>query len=286
MLPLSLGSRDLEQKPIAALNIMQWISSRLRELEYNIYLIKRNNRGLIMTTNKIIKPILASLMVGLACSAMAADAPKSEYNYVGLRGGVIVPSSIQGNSDLKGTTPETTYTAGIAFGRQLTERFGAELEYTYRGKNKIESSVSAQGSQNYTDTWAVQANTFMINGIANLLEEKQMVMPYLKAGVGISNNKSDDYVNTTNNNSGLLTRTWKGKSKSVFAWQAAFGLNVATNDMIDTNFEYAYINRGKFETHSDQYSNPYTDDTPTIPSTAKTGYLKEQVVTIGFKVKF
>ena len=256
--------------------------SRYEALKYNIF-NKTNNRGLIMTMNKIITPLLASMIVGMACSAMAEDAPKTEYNYVGVRGGVIVPSSIQGDTNLKGTTPETAYTAGIAFGRQLTERFGAEIDYSYRAKNNIKNSNASLGSQSYSDTWAVRSNTFMINGIANLLEGKQALMPYFKAGIGLSNNKSDDYVNITNNNNGPLTRTWKGKSKSVFAWQAAFGLNIAINDM---SFEYAYIDRGKFETHSDQHSSPYTDGKPTIPSTAKTGYLKEQVVTIGFKVKF
>lgn len=238
-----------------------------------------------MTTNKIIKPILASLIVGLACSAGAADAAKSEYNYVGVRAGLVTPSTLQGNSDLKSVAPDTAYTAGIAFGRQLTERFGAEVEYTYRGKSYINSNSiinTANGTVNSSNDWAVSSNTFMVNAIANLLEGQHMVMPYLKAGMGLSDNKSYDYVYNSNNR----IETWSGKSKSTFAWQAAFGLNLATSNMIDTNFEYAYIDRGKFETQGDGKVSYANGEKDTIPNTAKTGHLREQVVTIGFKVKF
>ena len=247
----------------------------------------------IYTRKNIAKLISISLCLSSSVEAVAAssfgdmisslrESTATDYNYVGARVGVVVPSRTQGNSDLQGISGSTASAYGLSLGHKFMDRFAAEIEYTYRNKSNLNNTVLIHtgSSINTTNTWGVKSNTLMLNLSADLLTH-EMIRPYVKLGAGFSKNKSDDYVQNSNNE----ITTWARKNHTSIAWQAAFGLNFVTSKMIDTNFEYAFLNRGKFKTY-DNATYVNGNISTSQDSTARTGYLKEQVITVGFKVKF
>jgi len=159
--------------------------------------------------------------------------------------------------------------------------FAAEVEYTYRNSSSLNNTSLVNGTTatNSKNTWGVKSQTLMLNLAADLITH-DLIRPYVKLGIGFSKNKSEDYVQSTNAN----VTTWAGKNNTSFAWQAAFGLNFTTSKMIDTNFEYAFVNRGQFRTY-DRSTNVRSNSATETENTAKKGNLKEQVITVGFKVK-
>jgi opacity protein-like surface antigen len=189
-------------------------------------------------------------------------------------------SNTQGNSDLQSVSGNSSYTVGAFVGRKFMDRFGAELEYMYRGKSDIDSSNTGAISKT-TNSWGASANTFMFNVTADLLTG-YAVRPYVKLGAGASRNKADQYKYTTND----ITGVWASKTTTHFAWQAGFGVNIATSKAIDTNIEYAFVDRGEFKTATGETITVGGASDFASASAAKTGKLRDQVVTIGFKVKF
>ena len=242
---------------------------------------------------KITKLIAISLLLSSSVEAMADSSFKdmmsflnsstaTDYNYVGVRGGVVVPGKTEGNTDLQGTSGSTTSVYGISLGRKFMDRFAAEVEYSYRNSSSFNNTSLINGTvpTNSKNTWGVKSQTLMLNVAADLLTH-ETIRPYVKLGMGFSKNKSENYIQST----GTKSSTWAGKNNTSFAYQAAFGLNFATSKMIDTNFEYAFINRGQFKTY-DRVTNVRSNGITETDSTARKGTLKEQVITVGFKVKF
>jgi opacity protein-like surface antigen len=236
-----------------------------------------------MSINKLVKPMIATLLLPLSASAMSlGEGPKSDtdYFYVGLKTGAVIPGNTQGNSDLQSVTGNTSYTVGASAGMKFMDRFGVELEYMYRGKSDIDSSLTVN-DQVSANSWDVSANTVMLNMTADLLTG-YAVRPYVKLGAGASSNIAADYVYTSNGS----TTTWKGKTQTEFAWQAGFGVNIATSKMIDTNIEYTYVDRGQFKTGTDTTLVSSSGGVTYGTAAAKTGKMRDQVVTIGLKFKF
>jgi opacity protein-like surface antigen len=239
-----------------------------------------------MSINKFIKPVIATLLLPLGASAMSmgnGPASDTDYFYAGVKAGTVMPGNTQGNSDLQSVTGDKTYTAGVSFGRKFQDRFAVELEYMYRGKSDVDSS-SQVGSANATNSWDVSANTFMVNMTADLLTG-YAVRPYVKLGAGASSNNSSDYVFVNNG----TTTTWKGRTTTEFAWNAGFGVNINTSKMIDTNIEYAYVDRGQFETNSGATiltEGGVSGTASSAVAAARTGKLRDQVVTVGLRFKF
>lgn len=236
-----------------------------------------------MSINKLVKPIVATLLLPLSASAMSfGDGPKSDtdYFYAGLKTGAVIPGNTQGNSDLQSVTGNSTYTVGASAGMKFMDRFAVELEYMYRGKSDIDSSSKVDVATS-SNSWDVSANTFMFNMTADLLTG-YAVRPYVKLGAGASSNKAADYVYTSNSSS----ETWKGKTQTEFAWQAGFGVNIATSKMIDTNIEYTYVDRGEFKTGTDVTLVSSNGAVTSSTQAAKTGKMRDQVVTVGLKFKF
>lgn len=161
------------------------------------------------------------------------------------------------------------------------DRFSAEIEYMYRGKSDIDNSVKTS-SETVTNSWGVSANTFMLNLTADLLTG-YAVRPYVKVGAGASSNKASNYIYKD----GAGTDTYKGKTSTEFAWATGFGVNITTSKTMDTNIEYTYIDRGEFKTESGLTS---TSNSGTVASNstaaAKSGKLRDQLITVGIKFKF
>jgi len=206
-------------------------------------------------------------------------------NYVELKGGVVQPTTLQGNSGLG--VGDTTYTFGFAVGRKFKDQFGVELEYMHRNKNNTSAAVlNGTGS----NAWGVKSDTLMLNLSADLITDSK-VRPYVKIGAGISKNTPSTFTNTDYSVSPIVsTNTYSGKKENKFAWQVGFGVDVETSPMFITQLQYMYINRGKIKTSSD-YTSTVTNNGETLATvqssgTAYTGKLQDHVITLGVKIKF
>ena len=236
-----------------------------------------------MKFKKIVKPLITSCLLPLAFGATAnalgtVSSDAMEYNFVDIKGGLVQPTKMTGNSNL--TTANTTYTAGLEVGRKFMATYGLSLEYSHRGPSTAGNN-DAGGTQ--YNNWKVQSDTLMVNMTADLLKDTG-IKPYAKLGFGASRNKAGDYIATLDNSRyPVSTATWSGKTSSSFAWQAGVGLTMPTHPMFDTKVEYVFINRGQAKT-KENFTSSDTGKKMTAP--ARTGKLQDHVFTIGFRVKF
>lgn len=244
-----------------------------------------------MTYIKTLKSLIISLVItsSFFIQTYASDGTqnillsqnsKTDYNYIGVKGGVVISSPTEGNSDLQSVSANTTYNAGIFVGRKFMDRYAFEIVFDQRGKSDINSSNLA-GDINTTNSWGVSAKTVMFNISADLLTH-DLIRPYVKLGAGFSRNKTDNYTYYSNN----TTTTWKGKTIREAAWNAGFGLNFSTYQSIDSFIEYSFINRGKFKTYGGATLNVDGVNYFESSALARFGFLREQVINVGVKFKF
>lgn len=227
-----------------------------------------------MKIQNLIKPAILSL----AFSTSALAAVPADYNFAVVKAGGVFPTSLEGNSGLN--TGDTTYTAGFEAGRKLMDRYAVSFEYMYRGKNTAHAYDTSVVPQRKDTSWSASSNTFMLNAAADLVTDYK-IRPYVKAGLGISMNKSYDYRNHTTENDDQATFIYSGKTTNDFAWQLGAGLSMNTCSKFDTQLEYMFVSRGDVKTEDN-----YVNGSTTTNSPARTGQLKDHVVTVGIKFKF
>ncbi len=221
------------------------------------------------------KYMFFSLVMATSLSCNASEASLQDYYFATVKAGIFSPAaSPDGNSNLnKG---DSGFTGSILAGRKFMDRYSLDIEYQYRDENKAKN-YSATGSNNIyaNNSWEARSNMFMANFSFDLLTEKSF-RPYVRAGLGVSQNKASDYISTDENGD---TITFSGKNTNKFAYQIGAGISFCSFDNMDTQFEYMYIDRDKIET------NAYTSQSGTVYP-AKYGYLKDHVFTVGIKYKF
>lgn len=198
-------------------------------------------------------------------------------NFVVVKGGAA--QSMKLNSDFKSSEVDTGYVAGIEVGKKFMDRLSLSFEYNYRSKTNATHNVSNEE----TYTWSVKSNSYMANIAVDLLQHN-MLTPYVKLGVGLSSNKAGDYVEKVVVADETESNTYPGKTKNRFAWQLGAGVNMALNEQFSLQAQYMYVDRGKITTQGYYYTaeNPGEQ----VSKTSKTGRLKDNVVTIGLRVKF
>ena len=238
-----------------------------------------------MKIYKFVQPAILSLMLPFACAANAME-PQGEppleikdYYYVTIKGGVDQPTKLGGSSHMN--TGDATYTGGIAAGTKFFDIFGAEAEYTHAGKRKYNNtSAGVAGSPQSASSWGVTSDSLMVNLSADLFSEGKII-PYVKAGLGVSRNKTDRYVFTTSSNN----YTYAGKTATSFAWQVGAGLNLASSMLFDTQIQYMFTNHGTIKTASGYTQTPSIGNSITS-APAITGRLRDHVITVGITVRF
>jgi opacity protein-like surface antigen len=211
---------------------------------------------------------------------------RGNYNYIGVKAGAVMPDNLDGNSNLSGNSTKNTSTFGIVAGRKIMDRFAIELEYAYRAKSTV-TVTEAVSAGPRVDSWgASKSNTLMVNISVDIVKGR-FLRPYVKAGIGTSSNKSEDYTIVTTNNTGQLvnSKTYVGATNNQFAWQAGAGLNMTVNKTFDVNLEYMYVDLGQIKTASG-YTYATQSSSSFINSDGFNGKLVDNVVTIGLKVKF
>lgn len=238
-----------------------------------------------MKLHNLIKPAVLSLALPLAFSASAWEPVKAsatDYNFVTVKAGGVFPTSLEGNSGLN--TGDSAYTAGFEAGRKFMDRYAVSFEYMYRDKNTAHAYSPAQIASYDNTSWSARSDTFMLNLAADLITDYK-IRPYFKAGIGASRNRSYDYVNNAydSEGGGDAISTYAGKTTTEFAYQLGAGLAMNTTSMFDTQLEYMFVNRGQIKTQ-DNYTVASTGGQRSAP--ARTGELKDHVVTIGLRFKF
>lgn len=213
---------------------------------------------------------------------------RANYLYFTLKAGAVMPTTYRDNSALSGSSGDTTYTVGAAFGRKIFDRLAFELEYMHKGESKAETTTYNPGYVN--NKWQSKSDTFMFNVALDVIKHR-IFRPYVKAGIGASVNSAGDYVTTTfsesNNSSTTIVDTYNGKTITNTAWQVGCGLNFFVNKSIDVNIEYMYIDRGKIETEaSSSYSINNGTPIPDYNTQAYNGKIRDNTITIGLKIKF
>lgn len=235
-----------------------------------------------MKLHKLIKPVILSITLPLSFSALAWEPVKAnatEYNFVVVKAGGVFPTSLEGNSGLN--TGDTTYAAGFEVGRKFMNLYAVSLEYRHRGKNTAHGYANVLAPAGESNYWSMQSDAIMLNAAVDLVVDSK-ITPYFKAGIGASRNESSDYKNNTTDDRVTQTRIFDGNTENKFAWQAGAGLNMDTTEMFATQIEYMFVDSGEISTKAN-----YTDNTGVVKSyPAKTGRLKDHVVTIGLKFIF
>jgi len=203
-------------------------------------------------------------------------------NFIEINGGIAQSTALRGNTQLPAGSP--IYTFGAAVGSKLLKLLAVGLEYRYIGRNS--HNFGNILDNNTSISWKTQSNAALLNMSVDLINASTSIMPYLKFGIGISNNNSNNYCKVDN---GVVTTTttYDGKSKNAFAWQAGAGFDVTVNPLFDVQLQYMYANLGKVQTGSTATS-VYSGGLPTTSSLSapKTGKLQEHIGTMGIKFKF
>ncbi len=204
------------------------------------------------------------------------------YNFIEITGGIAQSTALKGNTQLPAGNPTCTF--GAAIGSKLLKQLAVGLEYKYIGKNSYNFGNALD--TNTSLSWKTQSNVALLNMSVDLVNAQTVIMPYLKFGMGIAKNNSNDYCKV---NTGVVTTTttYDGESRNAFAWQVGAGFDVTVNPMFDVQLQYMYANLGKVQTGSVATS-VYSSGLPTSTSlaTPKTGKLQEHIGTIGMKFKF
>lgn len=193
-------------------------------------------------------------------------------NYFKIKGGIAQPTKLGGNSGLN--SGNATFIGGAAIGRKFMQFLSADFEYNYTSKSKAQSNTS-------TTAWNVSSNSLMANLNIDLLKDF-MIMPYLKAGIGVSFNKSSSYSGPTS--SGFTT--YPGRTTPAFAWQGGMGLDFNYNPYFGTNLEYVYANRGQVKTQNYHTVTNTTFNTTTTYAGGINGKIRDHIITFGIKIKF
>ncbi len=201
----------------------------------------------------------------------------SGENFVVVKGGAV--QSMKLSADFTSTDVDSGYVAGIEMGKKFMDHVALSIEYNYRSKTNATHNVT--NAETYT--WNVKSNSYMANIAIDLLKHK-ILTPYVKLGAGFSSNKTGDYVKKFTVDDNVDANTYPGKTKNCFTWQLGAGVNVAFNEQIALQAQYMYVDRGKITTQAYYYDlqNPGFQ----VSGLAKTGRLKDNLVTIGLRVKF
>jgi opacity protein-like surface antigen len=224
------------------------------------------------------------IYVCLAASiSFSIDSPSQEeskflpYNYVKIKSGSAIPTSLDGNTGLN--TGKTTYTVGLAAGRKIDEFISLDAEYMFRGNSTAQYYQPGQ-IKNGSTSWTIKSYTFMLNASVDLIHFSR-ITPYVIAGGGLAVNKASDYSLYTDDDEPTVS-TYPGKTTRNFAWQLGCGVNFYGNKNYSTGIEYVFINRGTAKTKS-YMINPNGTTTSVTPIN---GDVQDHVITVGLKIKF
>jgi opacity protein-like surface antigen len=209
-------------------------------------------------------------------SYVCAVDDKQGSTYLKIKAGIVQPTAINGNTGLG--PGEATYTAGAVVGRRFNELLSFDVEYMFRAGSTAQ--YDNPGTAGDPTSWKAKSNTYMLNMNIDLILNSR-ITPYLRFGIGMSQNDPSTYVfvqdSNQNNND-----NYPGKTTKNFAWQVGSGVNFFSNEKYSVDLEYMYVDRGSIETEG--YT--ITGNNEQVVALPIKGNLNDHVFTLGFKFNF
>lgn len=239
-----------------------------------------------MNSEKILKSCLCFVLLPLiTCAEEAKPTKERDYYFATAKVGIDQPVTHGGNANIDNA--DTTYTAGLEFGKKFMEIYGLSFEYMKIGNNNFTvNNISQVGTKTFAATWSGKSDLFMVNASVDVIKNS-LITPYIKFGMGASVNRSSNYVvNVSDSREGtnIASEVYNGATYTKFAWQAGLGINVTSNELFDVDMGYMFVDRGQMATNKGYVG---TGNEPSNPNAAaRTTNLRDHTVTIGLKAKF
>jgi opacity protein-like surface antigen len=168
-----------------------------------------------------------------------------------------------------------SWIAGAGVGYRFTQRLRADVTFSYRGGFELDDSDQAPSS------YAADITSYnaMLNGYVDFpLERWPRVVPYIGAGIGYANNKTDDITNWNLPPLPPGVSTLPGGSSSNLAWQISVGASIALTPKITLDVGYRYLDSGKIETNAGNVTGFWAQ-----PYDGATGYLHTHELQVGLR---
>lgn len=256
------------------------------------------------------------LLIGMAAAVstqMSAENITEKNKYKNSYFNIEVSGSNSVNTSLNGKNMYSSVNSvggstgiSIATGREYNN-FRTELAYTYKGKFKIDSTVSYYDENfNANDANAhyfgnIDSHTIMLKAYKDFNTGIKNIKTFIGAGVGVAYNQTESIVTTikgsylgTNPGIDAVQYSLLEDSKVDLSWQVSLGLGykVAKNTYFD--FGYRYSNMGSFGTRGgstqsvakDQDDDPIPSANTVVNISSTQGDLKAHELTMGIRYRF
>lgn len=175
---------------------------------------------------------------------------------------------------------------GIEAGYRINEHFRTSLSLDYRPNYKNNYSTYEKFTTPEEEVVITTNYSTKVKSLATMLniyydiKEVNHFTPYLLLGAGVAFNET----NSTTTRSNSITSIHEIYAKSThhnFAYKAGLGIRYSTNNNIDFDLHYQYVDLGKFKTSTSSCQMGKSYDAP-----AKIGKLQSQEVILGIVYKF
>lgn len=224
--------------------------------------------------------ILASVLSTSALTAVASENNKDYY--VQLNTGASFGQKPKG--DFSKGDLDTSALYGFALGYKFHENFRADWSLDYRpGFENDYTTSEVDDGITYTNTSDIKVKSLvsMVNFYYDIANVNGFT-PYVTTGLGLSQNKTNNYVATTNSPNTNHTSVYSKKTMTEFAWKVGLGTKYEVNQNFDLDLRYQYADLGKFKTGSSDSENggAYKD------TKALQGSIKSHEALVGIAYKF
>ena len=194
------------------------------------------------------------IFAGITNSALPGNAATNFYTKV--EAGDAIAASV-GDQGLKfvDSKPKEGATFGMEAGYKVNQNFRVAINVGYQ-KNKLEKSFSKDSELNYISQLklgSLSSTNSMVNVYYDIIEYSG-ITPYITLGAGFSRTKIDtlglaDKTTEIGSSTGKLidvdSLSYKGASKTNFAWSVGAGGLYKINQKISLDFGYKYKDLGK-----------------------------------------
>ena len=142
-----------------------------------------------------------------------------QHNYFKIKGGIVQPTALDGNTGLG--TGDPVYTAGFAVGSKFYEMLSVDIEYMYRAENTVQYYVP--GQEGDPTSWSYKSDTIMLNFAMDVMTDSR-VTPYARVGAGLSMNKPGEYILNEITGEVSETKIYPGLNTRDFSCKLDLGL--------------------------------------------------------------
>lgn len=201
------------------------------------------------------------------------------FDFFKIAAGTYFSESIKSLNNV--STDEQSFAVSAALGKKIYKDFSLDVEYNYRHPAKVKMYNVDSQTTTYQE-WKVTSHMITLNGKLFVLPSYN-IKPYIRAGIGMSLNKSSDYVTAAFNNSS--STHYPGKISYALAAQLGGGISMIHSQSLNSEIEYMYSNRGKFKTQGKRVTRTSrAERAESVPP--HDGKIKDHIITYGFIMRF